>query len=368
MRITFVLASGFGLSGGERTIAQWAKHLHMRGHQVLVVSPARPALSPREHWRHWKRSDFQYLSTASHFDHVPVPRKLLETYRPVADADVPDADFVIATWWETAEWVAAFAPRKGIKVHLIQHHEVFDYLPQARVAAVYRLPLHKIVIAPWLQVVMRERYGDANATCIVQGIDRSQFDAPPRGKQKIPTFGFMYSPLRWKGCDVVLQALALAQKQIPHMQIIAYGADRPTRTLPLPRGTHFFQRPAQNMLHELYAQCDAWLFGSRAEGFALPPMEAMACRTPVIGTRAGGEAELIAQGGMLVARDDAAAMAQHMREIAEMDEAKWRAVSDKAYAAVAPYTWERATDQFETALHEIAVRAQHRAAPQFEHG
>ena len=107
MRVTFILADGFGLAGGDRTIAQWANQLHLRGHKVLLVSPQRPALPWREHWRHWKHLDFQYRTTASHYDAVPVQRKLLESSRPVADTDVPDADFVIATWWETAEWVAA---------------------------------------------------------------------------------------------------------------------------------------------------------------------------------------------------------------------------------------------------------------------
>jgi len=266
---------------------------------------------------------------------------------------------VIATWWETAEWVAALSPRKGAKVHLIQHHEVFDYLPQARVAATYRLPLQKIVISSWLRNVMRDVYGDADAVLIAQGLDRTLFDAPPRGKQAVPTFGFIYSSLPWKGCDVFLNAIKSAQVQLPHLRIVAFGAENPTAQLPLPRGAVFAKQPPQTLLCQLYAQCDAWLFGSRAEGFALPPMEAMACRTPVIGTPAGGESELIAQGGMLVPQEDFAAMALQMLAVGVMSDDEWRALSDKAYAAIAPYSWERSTDQLEEALYGAVARAAH---------
>jgi glycosyltransferase involved in cell wall biosynthesis len=351
MRITFVLASGFGLAGGERTIAQWAAHLQRRGHEVLLISPPprRPTL--RDHARAWRQGKhLAPVSRASHFDNVPVRRVLLEKYRPVSDRDVPDADVVIATWWETAEWVAALAPRKGAHVYLIQHHEIFDYLPKARVAATYRLPLHKIVIAAWLEQVMRETYGDTDVSLIYQGIDRTLFDAPPRGKQATPTVGLMYSPLYWKGCDVSLRAFALAKEQIPELQLVAFGSEYPTAALPLPREATFVHQPPQKSLRELYASCDAWLFGSRTEGFALPPLEAMACRTPVIGTMAGGEAEVIAKGGIPVPQEDADAMARAICGVVKASDTEWRTLSDRAYATVAPYTWERSTDQLEAAL------------------
>jgi glycosyltransferase involved in cell wall biosynthesis len=359
MRITIVLASGFGLAGGERCLAEWARHLQQRGHQVLLISPPPRAPTLRERVRAWCHGSFGSAHTASHFENVNVSRILLDRFRPVTDQDLPDADIVIATWWETAEWVAALSSRKGAKVHLIQHHEVFDYLPQARVAAAHHLPLQKIVIAMWLQNVMRDVYSDADAVLIAQGVDRALFDAPPRGKQAAPTFGFMYSPLHWKGCDVVLNAVALAQVQLPHLQIVAFGAEDPTAQLPLPRGAVFVKQPPQTLLCRLYAQCDAWLFGSRSEGFALPPMEAMACRAPVIGTPAGGEAELIARGGILVPQEDFTAMALQMLAVGEMTDDAWRALSDKAYAAIAPYSWERSTDQLEAALYGALARAAH---------
>lgn len=358
MRITFVLPLLDSLSGGARIIAHWAQHLHMREHSVLLIAPPRRPLTLREHVRHWRRGEFVRAEKHSHYDRVDVPRVRLKQYRPVADMDVPDADVVIATWWETAEWVAALKPRAGAKAHLVQGHEIFDTRNQTRVVATYHLPLQKIVVAKWLQELMRERYGDANALLVTQGVDRALFDAPPRGKQKIPTIGFMYSSHPVKGCDVMLKALALARAQLPNLSVIVFGSEKPTAQLPLPRDTYFVKQPPQNTIRELYAQCDAWLFASRMEGFSLPPMEAMACRTPVIGTPAGGEQELIANGGgILVPQEDANAMARVILEIAAMSDTQWRALSDSAYKTIAPYTWDRATNQMEAALRETLERA-----------
>lgn len=354
MRITFLLASAYSLAGGARIIANWAYHLHRRGHQVLLVArpPRKPSL--RERMRAWRVDSPKPFPQGSHYDGLQVPRVVLDEYRPILDRDVPDADVVIATWWETSEWVAALSPRKGAKAYLIQHHEVFDHLPKRRVAATYELPLYKMVVADWLERVMREQYGDPNVSRIQYGIDRALFDAPPRGKQPVPTVGFMYTNLYWKGCDVILKAIALAREQLPNLRIAAFGAQDPIPVLPLPRDTFYARQPPQTMLRELYAQCDAWLFGSRSEGFAAPPLEAMACRTPVIGTPAGGEAELIERGGLLVRQEDAAAMARRILDIAAMPDAEWRSLSDTAYQLVAPYTWERATDQLEAAL-QVAI-------------
>src|SRR5215203_3276323 len=162
MKITFVLPVA-DMGGGVKVVTIYAKALEARGHKVVIVSVPRPTIAFRHKLRslirdqHWPQED---KAPSSHLDGTGLHHHVLDSCRPVMDADVPDADVVIATWWETAEWVARLSPRKGVKVYFIQHHEVFPYLPVARCDATYRLPLHKIVIARWLADVMRERYDD----------------------------------------------------------------------------------------------------------------------------------------------------------------------------------------------------------------
>jgi glycosyltransferase involved in cell wall biosynthesis len=118
----------------------------------------------------------------------------------------------------------------------------------------------------------------------------------------------------------------------------------------LPTGTEYFQQPPQTAIKDIYAQCDAWLFASRLEGFGLPIIEAMACRTPVIGTPAGAAPELLVDGGgILVKPEDPEDMAKAIEEICMMSESEWRAMSDAAYATATGYTWDDAAELCEDA-------------------
>ena len=101
-----------------------------------------------------------------------------------------------------------------------------------------------------------------------------------------------------------------------------------------------------------------WLFSSRSEGFGLPLLEAMACRTPVIATPAGAAPEVCAGGGgILVPIDDPADMARAIERVAGLPEAAWREMSDKAHATASRYTWDDATDRFEAALNRAVERS-----------
>jgi glycosyltransferase involved in cell wall biosynthesis len=288
---------------------------------------------------------------------LDVPCRVIERGRPVTDADVPDADVVIATWWETAQWVANLSDAKGAKAYFVQHHEVFDYLPKEKVEASYSLPLHKIIVSQWLVNLVRTRYGDSNVSFVPPSVDTEQFDAPPRGKQSIPTVGMMYSTLHWKGCDISLKAFSLAQKKVPNLRLVAVGNQNQPPELLLPPNTEYVYPREQSTLKDFYSQCDAWLFGSRSEGFGLPILEAMACRTPVIGTPAGAAPELLSDGaGMLVKPEDPEDMALAIERICKLSNAEWQAMSDAAYAKVRGYSWDDSIALFEAALNTAIER------------
>ncbi|HEX8323972.1 MAG TPA: glycosyltransferase family 4 protein [Tepidisphaeraceae bacterium] len=349
MRVTFVLPHA-GLAGGIRVCAIYAKALQARGHQVHVVSTPKP---PPTSFRKRVKAIFKGPKAAEpgHFDNVNVPHTVIDRWRPIVDTDLPDADVVIATWWETAEWVAALSPRKGKKAYFVQHDERFVGQPSQRVEATFKLPMHRITIAKWLVDLARGSYGVDQIDLVPNGVDIEHFSAPPRNKQKLATIGLMYATAQFKGVDIALEAYKNAARNVANLRLITFGQHHPTDQLPLPAGAGFTYRPAQEKIPEIYASCDAWLFASRSEGFGLPILEAMACRTPVIGTPTGAAPELIALGGgVLVKPQDPIDMARAIERVCRLPQAEWKALSDAAHATAQVNTWEKSTELFEQSL------------------
>jgi glycosyltransferase involved in cell wall biosynthesis len=356
MRVTFLLPSD-NLTGGNRVVAIYAQQLMARGHQVLVVTCAPDRLSWREKLRALVRRDWQALRNdgavqPGHIQLSGVPHKVLERPRAIEASDVPDADVVVATWWETAVWMHRMPAAKGRKVHLIQGYEVW-LAPQAtsQVRAALRLPNLKIAISSDLKHTIEEQLGDLGISVVPNAVDLTQFNAPRRSKQQTPTVGFVYAVAHIKGADICTRACELARQQIPQLKVVAFGADQPSVEVPAPGGTEFLYRPAQTELRDIYARCDAWLFGSRLDSFGLPILEAMACRTPVIAVPIGAASDLLGDGtGVLVAKESPEEMAAAIVALCRQSSDEWERASERAYRKAHGYSWDDAANRLLTVL------------------
>ena len=345
MRFTFMMPAD-DLTGGNRVVATYAKTLRARGHEVLVVSnaPDRPSLRERlRALRHGQWSALRPPPTAKqgHIALSGVPHKVLERPRPIGAQDLPDADVLIATWWETAVWMQAMPAAKGHKVHLIQGFETWTGGDiKARVHAALRLPNLKLAISAGLKRDIEAELGDLGIGVVPNAVDLQQFDAPVRVRGEPPTVGFIYAQAPFKGADRCVRAIALARQTLPELCVLAFGADQPTPEWPLPEGTRYVCRPAQDQLATLYASCDVWLFASRVDSFGLPILEAMACRTPVIGVPIGAAPDLLADGEQELIED----MALAILALCHQPASAWQRMSQRAYAQSHSYSWDDATD------------------------
>ena len=159
MRITFVISNA-NLSGGVRAIAIYAEKLQAMGHRVTIVSRPRPMPTLGKRVKSLLSGNGwpERPNRRTHLDGTSVDHRVIDSWRAMTDADIPDGDIVIATWWETAEWVSGLSDSKGTKVYFVQHHEtVFGNQPTERVQATYRLSnLRKICCAKWLVEEMRQ--------------------------------------------------------------------------------------------------------------------------------------------------------------------------------------------------------------------
>ena len=358
MKVVFVLPIA-SMAGGIRVVATYAKALSDVGHDVTLVSLPLPPIPLRRKVKSFITGKGWPINKKipSHLDGLGLDHRVIEQYRPILDSDVPDADVVIATWWETAEWVNSLSRSKGVKVYFVQAHEIFPFCPIDRVMATYKMPLHKITISKWLVDVMRVEYGDSDVSLVLNGVDHRQFFSAPRGKQHRPTIGFLYHEAPLKGFDVALQIVSLLEETFPTLRVITFGSSPPGNSFKLPASLEFYLAPDQERIRDLYAQCDVWLSASRSEGFNLMAMEAMACRVPVVSTRTGWPLEAIScfENGVLADIDDSVALAHAVEQLLILDELKWRTISEKAYQTVALSSWENSAKLFETALCNACV-------------
>jgi glycosyltransferase involved in cell wall biosynthesis len=351
MRITFVVPL-LEVSGGARIVAGHAEQLAAQGHDVLIVAP-RPG---RAGFRRTLKRLLRLEAATNPRRHalvakVHAPLHVPRHHGPIVERDVPDADVIIATWWETTEWISGFSARKGAKVHFIQHYEAFPEMPVERVKAAWRLPFFKITIAQWLVDLGCEQFGIEEMALVPNSVDHALFDGLPRGKGEPPTVGFLFHMAPFKNVATSIKAVARVKKALPNVRLVSFGVVMPAPE-ELPEGCEFHYLPSQEQIARIYARCDAWLSTSRTEGFNLPPLEAMASGCPAVCSKTGRPLEIIEEGvnGYLVDTDNVEGFASAILKILSLADAEWRNMSDAARHSVAHPTWDESSALFEQAL------------------
>ena len=89
----------------------------------------------------------------------------------------------------------------------------------------------------------------------------------------------------------------------------------------------------------LYSRAHALVSPSLMEGFGLPAVEAMACGTPVISSRAGSLPEVVGDAGVYFDPTDVGSMASAIRAFLSDDDQR-DAMARRARERAALFTWE----------------------------
>lgn len=352
MRITFVLpGSGHLPVGGFKVVYEYANRLVGRGHAVTVVHTAQ---------FDQEASAFSQLKTRVRF----VQRSLDGSYRPrwfalrpevrllwratPAPAGVPDADVVVATAWQTAEWVADYPAEKGRKFYLIQHYETWSG-PEARVNSSFTLGLHHLAIARWLQEVVRVQGADADYQ--PNGLDFAAFGVDIPLRQRALRAMMLYHEADWKGSADGLRALERVKAQLPELEATLFGT--PAAPAGLPPWIRYERRPAPEVLRRLYNESAVFLATSWTEGWGLPGCEALMCGCALAATDVGGHREFARhhETALLSPPKDPAALAQNVTTLLQ-DSALRVQLAEQGYAYVQRFTWERAVARLEQLLIE----------------
>jgi glycosyltransferase involved in cell wall biosynthesis len=357
VNITFLIKSA-DMSGGCRVIAFHARRLADHGHKVQLILPGwrPPTAIQRLKARFLGRTPLS-LNRPSHYDSLGLDLRRGSSPDCIEVSDVPDADVVVATWWETVEWMLTFPSKKGVHTYFVQGHEVFDYLPIERVRATYTAGPQRIAVSGWLKSLIEKTYGGI-VDLALNAVDPAVFRAEERGRQRVPTVGFVYTKTSWKRVDLIFEALRRLVVEFPDLRIVSFG-ERPFNQDPaLASRMKYVVRPSAEEMPGLYAECDVWMTAANNEGFGLPAIEAMACRTPIVSSRSGWPVDVVVDGvnGYLSDVDDVDGLVSGARKILRLGDIQWRAMSAKAQQTAYRHTPEQSALQFEAALERAIQR------------
>ncbi|HTL99922.1 MAG TPA: glycosyltransferase family 1 protein [Candidatus Omnitrophota bacterium] len=165
-----------------------------------------------------------------------------------------------------------------------------------------------------------------------------------------------------KGVDTLLDALLALEAQGETLPpIVLAGALRgearalKARAEPLGSRIHFPGFVPEAELPALYAGAALFLYPSRAEGFGIPPLLAMASGVPVVAADSGAVTETLGGTGIVVPPGDAAALAAALRSILR-DPAPLTDLRARGRARAAAFTVEALASRMRAAYERAASR------------
>lgn len=147
----------------------------------------------------------------------------------------------------------------------------------------------------------------------------------------------------------LFEAYARVRDQHPGVSLVVAGKrqwqtgeiDTTLRRFNLENDVVFTGYVADGDLPALYSAAEAFVFPSLYEGFGLPPLEAMACGTPVITSNTSSLPEVVGDAAITVDPYDVDALAAAITRV--LSDAELRAeLRARGLARAAQFTWERA--------------------------
>jgi glycosyltransferase involved in cell wall biosynthesis len=343
--------------GGLKVAYEYANELAARGHQVSVIHP-RFMRNIEQSRNLIQRVQSAAINTRNYF----VPRsglgwqplrkevKLLQVPEPTAQ-NVPDADLVFATAWQTAEYVVEFPRQKGKKFYVIMDFDPWIASKQV-LERTWAWPFVKVTISNWLYEKVRAAGCPASDVANIPiGINFQRFDLDNDVANREKKILMLFSNSRSKGSEDGLRALAACKEKHPDLEVVLFGPAHRRRPPNLPDWAQYRGNISDQELRKLYNESRIYVCSSLAEGFALPPAEAMACGCAVAATDCGGIREFAVDGEntLLSPVGEPESLARNILRLIENDQLRIK-LAQAGRETIQKLTWQAATDKLESLI------------------
>jgi len=219
----------------------------------------------------------------------------------------------------------------------------------------YKLPFFLIVNSKWTGQTIFEHTGkNIQYDVISNGVDLSIFK--PNGsvnrkdnpRKKIMAIG---KNQKWKGLNDLIDALCELHNTFENFELLIMSPDKLDMKDSLPFEVRTIHPEDDAAIAETYRKADVFVSSSWYEGFANPPLEAMACGIPVVLTDSGGVREYAVHGYncLMSAPRQPEALAENIKLVLQDRKLVLR-LTQNGLETVKAFTWGKSVDKFEKIL------------------
>lgn len=191
----------------------------------------------------------------------------------------------------------------------------------------------------------RLRIAPARIRVAHHGIDHARLS--PDGGPREPFLLYPARPWQHKNHARLFEALALLRSERPELRLVLAGGGHEGRRVPT--GVEVRGLVPTDDLIRLYRRAAALVFPSLYEGFAFPPLEAMACGCPVAASRAASLPEVCGDAAELFDPTSPEAIADAVARVLDDPEPYAR----RGLARAAEFSWRASAERHEQAYREL---------------
>jgi glycosyltransferase involved in cell wall biosynthesis len=271
-----------------------------------------------------------------------------------------DSDITIATYYLTAFSVWFSQSKRPFYLmqdfpELVENNEGKIGLNMFKLSL--KLPFSFVTVSSYTKQLILDNNPTARVTIANPGVNLEVF-RPKRELQNDNKRRVMLilRGQKQKGDDIGLEVLKIVNKKIPIHAIIV-GSKNLVKTYSKTIGMDFsytvFSNIDDEKLSRLYSSADAFIFTSYAESFGLPPLEAMACGTPVVMSDNKGSRDYAVNGyNALVSQPgDVKSLSDNLIKVLQNDKLREKLI-ENGLETVKRFTWSHTVNNFEKALRE----------------
>lgn len=364
-----VVCRGLGTAGGVSAVALRQARELARHARVTLISDTLPADTP---FAARVLAPVPDLDVLRRFRHVVDEVTFTRAARR-ALFTLGDVDFVLCHGHAAAALVAKpFRAKRNVPFAMVVHGDISDRPKgtyDARLTAFYRWVTPRayasadlvIVLTPYFIDIAR-RGGAERIEVVPNGVDPDDIGGagehrPREGALRLLFVGRLAIE---KGIDVLLEACAKLDTDYTLDYTLDIVGKGPLEShVPQTDRIHLLGTRPRHELGAIYAAHDVFCMPSLSEPFALVILEALACGTPVIGTRVGGIPDVVVDGvnGLLVPPKDADAFASAITKLAN-DEPLRAQLAARAKESVLPrLSWTNIGDRLVQVIRDVANRS-----------